>query len=245
MGFPRMLKAVRDLPKRQACLVPSAAQKQNLCICVFVVNAPDVRTSVPLTEADFRSAFRRAQIPGLKEVWQESFNVFLASFRGLANADKARRKPRLLQFALPSTTNAPSRQLHVGAEYHWHEVNRIFVYDVDRRYLNHSTVGKHVFDALEGPLALSFRLFKQEYREQSGRLWRTRYLLRPSEAVSPVLVERFYFPLNATAGKGRVWGIFKPVNRHWKCPACHKRCQSGDVSACEVAVELHRDHSDG
>lgn len=240
-----MLKAVCDLPKRQACLVPSAAQKQNLCICVFVVNTPDVRTSVPLTEADFQSACRRAQIPGLKEVWQESFNIFLASFRGLPNADNARRKARLLRFALPSTTNAPSKQLYVGAESHCHEVNRIFVYEVDTRLLKHSTVAKHVFDALEGPLALTFRLFKQEYRQHSGRQRRTRYLLRPSEAASPVLVERFYFPLDAAAGKGRVWGIFKPVNRHWKCPACHKRCQSGDVSACEAAVELHRVHVDG
>lgn len=235
-----MAQATADTPIWQPCLVQSAAEKQNLCICIFVVNTPDVRMPSPLTEADFRAACRDAQIPGLKEAWQESFNVFLASSKGLRNAEEVRRKPRLLRFAMPSTYYKNSRELYVTAESHWHEVDRIVIYEVDRKAVNHDTVAKHVFSALEGLLAPRFRLFKQEYRHHNSRRRRTRYLLRPSKKISPVLFERFYIPLDVACGNGNVWGIFKPVNRHWKCPACHKRCQAGDVSTCESAVELSR-----
>jgi len=235
-----MTQATCDTPNWQPCLVRSYAQKQNVYTCVFVVNTPDKQTSLPLTEGHVRAACLRAQMPGLKEVRQESFNVFLASFQGFANADKARRKKRLLRFAAPSTPNAPFGKLYVSAESHLHEVNRVFIYDIDTKPVNHDTVARHVFRALEGPLASCFRLYKQEYREHNGKQKRIRYLLRPSEDMSPILVERFYIPLDAPSGKQSVWGIFKPVNRSWKCPACHKRCQGGNVSTCKSAVELHR-----
>jgi len=238
-----MTHAACDTPEWQPCLVPSAAQKQNVYTCVFVVNTPEVRTPLVLTEDLVRAACVRAQMPGLRELWQESFNIFVASFNGWANADEARRRKRLLRFPVSSTTGSSSTKLYVSAESHWHEVNRVFVYDVDNP-VKHTTVARHVFKALEGPLASCFRLFKQEYREHIGRQRRTRYLLRPFEAISPILVERFYIPLDAASGKGNVWGIFKPVNRHWKCPACRKQCQGGDASACESAVELYRRNSD-
>ena len=235
-----MTQAAWNTPKWQPCLVPSAAQKQSVYICVFVVNTPDVRKPLRVTEELFRATCLLAKMPGFNEAWQESSNVFLASFKGFANADRARRKKQLLRFDVASTRKSPSYQLFLSAESHWHEVNRVFIYDVQRQSVNHDTVSRHVFRALEGPMAACFRLFKQDYTEHNGRQQRTRYLLRPSEAMSPIFVERFYFPLDTATGKGHVWGIFKPVNRTWKCPACHKRCQGGDASSCEAAVELHR-----
>jgi len=235
-----MTQATCDTPEWQPCLVPSAAQKLNVNTCVFVVNTPEVQTPLLLTEDLVRAACVRAQMSGLIELWQESFNIFVASFKGWANADQARRRKRLLRFPVPSTTNSSSKNLYVSAESHWHEVNRVFVYDVDKKPVKHTTVARHVFEALEGPLVSCFRLFKQDYKEHNGRQRRTRYLLRTSQVISPVLVERFYIPLDAASGEGNVWGIFKPVNRHWKCPACHKQCQGGDASACKSAVELFR-----
>lgn len=82
------------------------------------------------------------------------------------------------------------------------------------------------------------------YSEHRGHRERTLYLLRPSEGSVPIIIERFYIPLNAAVRNGNVWGIFKPVNRFWKSPACRKRCQVGNASACESAVELHRVESD-
>jgi hypothetical protein len=237
--FPNMEQATCDTPTSQACLAPSAAQKQNVYTCVFVVNTPDVRAASVITETEVQAACVRAKMPGLKHVRQESFNVFVAYFKGFANADNARRRARLLDFHMPSTKKARTSHLYVTAESHWHEINRIFIYDVNVKSVKPHTVAQHVFRALEGPLASCFRLFKQEYREHNGRRQRTRYLLRPSEASSMSPIERFYIPLDAPAGKGHVWGIFKPVNRHWKCPACHERCQGGDVSACEIAVGSH------
>ena len=235
-----MTQATWNTSSRQSCLVPSAAQKQNANTCVFVVDTPDVRTRLVLTEAQVRTACVRAKMPGLKDVWQDFSNVFVASFKVFPNADQARRRKHLLQFAVPSTKNVPSKKLFVSAESHWYEVNGVFICDVDRKSVKHDTVARHVFRALEGPLVSCFRLYKQDYREHNGRQERTRYLLRPSEAMSPILVERFYIPLDAPSGNRNVWGIFKPVNRNWKCPACHERCQGGNVSTCKSAIELHR-----
>lgn len=129
--FPHMTKAAYNTLKWRPCLVPSAAQKQSVCICVFVVRTPNMGKHLRLTEDLFRAACIRANMPGFKEAWQESSNIFLASFKRVANADHVRRKKQLLRFAVPSTRKAPSDQLFLSAESHWHEVNLVFVYDID------------------------------------------------------------------------------------------------------------------
>lgn len=240
--FPRMSQTTCETPDWQPCLVRLAAQKQGVYTCVFDVNNPDKQTSLPLTEDHVRAACLRAQMPGFKEVWQESFHVFLASFQGFANADKARRRKRLLHFAAPYSPNAPFEKLSVSAKPHWHEVNRVFIYDINTKPVNHYTVARHVFKALEGPMASCFRLYKQDYREHNGRQKRIRYLLRQCKHMSLIPVERLYIPLNAPLGEQNVWDIFKAVYRNWTCPACNKRCHSGDVSTCESAVDLLRVH---
>lgn len=96
--FPRMSQTTCDTPDWQPCLFRLAAQKQSVYTCVFGVNNPDKQTSLPLTEDHVRAACLHARMPGFKEVWQESFNVFLASFQGFANADKSPTKETTASF---------------------------------------------------------------------------------------------------------------------------------------------------
>lgn len=224
-NFPHLTQATCDTPIWQACLIASTARKLSSRTCIFILNSPDVRAKRDITEAEVRVACERAKLPGLKCVTRQTHSVFVAHFKSHDDAQRARQKARL-NLTLPSEASGQVARLCVKPESHWLEVNSVFVFETDTRSIKHETVSRRVFDALEGPLVSSFRLLRQEINGKRGAGERTRYILRPSDSVSPVFVERFYIPLDAAHGDGKVWGIFKPVNRHWKCPACHKKVSS-------------------
>jgi len=135
----------------------------------------------------------------------------------------------------PSTS---SKHPSVKAEYHWLEVNRVFFCDVKPRTVDQDAVAQLVFNALAGPLAAFFKIYQLEIRSKNGHVKRVRYLLRPSEAVCPIFVERFYIPLDTVDRQEKIWGIFKPWSKRWECPACHEKCQSGVINMCAHATEL-------
>jgi hypothetical protein len=202
------------------------------------LNSPDVQTSRDITEAEVRVAGQEAGLSGLTHVHRQTHSVFVAVFYTRYDAVQARQNARL-HFVVPSETSAPAAHLSVRAEFHQQEVNRLFAFETNSRSINHAAVYRRVFEALESPLASSFQLLQQLLKpRRESTDGRVRYILRPTKAVCPIFVERFYFPLDAADGESIVWGIFKPVHRHWKCPACHKKCQSGDSSTCENAALL-------
>lgn len=230
-----------DTPIWQACLVPSNARHAHYNTCIFILNSPDVRSDFDLTESDVRVACQEANFRGFTSIERQTHNVFVAFFSHNDDATQARQRARIKFEAFPGMTGKGSSplRLKVKAEPHCLHVNRVFVFETSIDSVNHATVARRVFDALDGPLAPVFHLFKLDLNTYGpGR--RIRYLLRPSEAVPPIHVERFYIPLDAANGKGHVWGIFKPHPKHYKCPGCHERCQSGKFNTCPVAVELQR-----
>lgn len=240
-NFPRFAQATSDTPVGQPCLIPSTTRIPDACTCVFILNSPDVRTQHDLTEAEVRAACQSAGLSGLTHVDRQTHCVFVAFFSTGSDAAKARKHARL-DFIAPTEYSASPARISVKAEAHWLEVNRVFIFETDNRAIKLKTVFRRVLEALQGPLASSFRLLKQNLRGKGKGGRQTRYILRPSEAVCPIFVERFYIPLDPPKRKGRekVWAIFKAVNRRWTCPACHEKCQAGEFSTCRSATLLGR-----
>lgn len=230
-----MVQATSETPEGQACLIPSAARRPDPRTCLFILNSPDVRPVFDLTESHVRVACQKAELRGLEFVTRQTHNVFVAFFSNKGAASQARQTARIKFEAFPGMEGIASNslRLEVRPESHSLQVNSIFAMEIDRSSINHDTVARHVFEALAGPLGPSFHLFRQQLRFR-----RTRYLLRPREIASPVFVERFYVPLDDSKDKGMVWGIFKPFPKHWLCPSCHERCQSGEFNNCQHAVQL-------
>jgi hypothetical protein len=236
--FPHLTQATSDTPVGQACLITSIARGgPDPRTCVFILNSPDARAQHELTEPEVRAACQKAGFSGLTSVTRQTHSVFVAYFNNKYDASHARSKLPL-EFAASLGTLAPSTRLRVTAETHYLEINRVFLFETGPRSVDHGTVCQRVFEALKGPLDSSILLFRQRFYTKKGLLKRTRYILRPSKAVCPIFVERFYIPLDAASGDGKVWGIFKPFNRNWTCPACHERCQSGDESTFKSSTLL-------
>jgi hypothetical protein len=219
--------------------------------CVFILNCPDVRTQHDITEPEVRAACQNAGLSRLTYVNRQTHSVFVASFSSKYDAQQARQKVQL-RFQTSLSISAPSVHLTIKAESHFLEINRVFVFETSPGFVRHKTVCLRVFEALAGPLTASMLLFRQQLQWRNGVFQRTRYILRPSEAVCPMFVETFYIPLDAASGSGKIGGIFKPSNRHWTCPACHEKCQSGEWNACrfstllfgpETAEGITRNHS--
>lgn len=241
-SFPRLSHAMSNTCSETPCFVPTIARRIEPLACMFVLNTPDMCIKTDLTEAEIRAACQQAKLPGMTEVTRQNHNVFVVSFANRDDAKSARRKARL-SFAVAPDTSAQHLRFSVGAEFHWPKNNYVYFCDIKRRFPNHESVSRHVFEALEGPVASSLRLHKLNITNKKGRVTRIRYILRPLETLSPICVERFYIPLAANE-EGHIWGIFKPWSKHWECPGCHKKCQAGDVNACEFATELPRVTSD-
>lgn len=233
-----MIQATSDTPSEQGCLVLSTARRADHCTCIFILDSPDVRSGSNVTEDEVSAACEKAGLPGFSHVMRQTQNVFVAFFADRNDANRARKKKVHLKLAAATDTTTPSAGLKVKSESHWLHVNTTFMCDTRRLHVNHLTVARRVFQALNGPLASSFQLLRQEVKSKLGAVKRIRYLLRLSKTVTPIFVERFYIPLDTTNDAGYAFGIFKPWCRHWDCPCCHQKCQTGLVSTCPDAVEL-------
>lgn len=98
----------------------------------------------------------------------------------------------------------------------------------------HATIPKRVFEALDGPIAASLQLLKQE-----GTNYYLRYMIRLTASAPPIFVERFFIPLDSLGGDGKIWGIFRPIKRDMECTMCQEKCQAGPVSTCPYATLMH------
>jgi hypothetical protein len=204
---------------------------------VFILNSPDVRSQLDITEAEVRAACQKAEFPGFSHVTRQTRSVFVVSFSTKHEASQARKSARLA-FTSSVGTSALSKRLVVRAEVNFLEISHVFFFEADPGSVDHETVCRRVFEALKGPLDSSILLFRQKIYRDRGASLRIRYILRPFEAVRPIFVERFYIPLDGASGGGKVWAIFKPYYRGWICPACSEKCQSGDQSFCRSSALL-------
>jgi hypothetical protein len=228
--FPCLTQATSATPIGQACLMTSTCRGEaDPCTCVFILNSPYVRTQHDITEAGVRDACQKAGFSKYSHVTRQTHSVFVVFFPSKYEASQA-RKNALLEFPSVVGTSTLPTGLSVRPEAHFLEMNSVFFFEAQPGSVNHETSCQRVFEALKGPLDSSILLCRQEITRDKSASIRTRYILRPYEAVCPIFVERFYVPLDAASVGGKVRAIFKPYYRGWICPACGERCQSGDES---------------
>ena len=233
--FPRLMQATSTMPSTQPCFVPASTREHDSNGCLFILNTPDTIAGRIINNPDVRVACTQASFEGFKDVIRHNYNMFVAYFDTRRRARHAGHVWALnfsVSSAEPKTTNAST--LIVRPSWYLPGAHNLFCCSIPKTSTNtHATIFERVFEALDGPMVVSFQLLKQKADND-----RVRYMLRRPPSAPSVYVERFYIPLDNASGDGKIWGIFKPMNMNSKCKLCKEHCQAGRSSTCPYTTVM-------
>jgi hypothetical protein len=227
--FPRLVQTTSTLPSTQPCFVPASTREHDSNGCLFILNTPDSIVGHVITAPDVRVACTQTLFEGFKDVIRHNYNMFVAYFDTRRKAQQAGHVWALnfpVTSADPKSTNVST--LIVRPSWYLPGAHNLFCCSIPKASTKtHATIFERVFEALDGPMAASFQLLKQNAGND-----RVRYILRRPPSALSIYIKRFYIPLDDASGGGKIWGIFRPMNMNSKCKLCKKQCQPGTSSTC-------------
>ena len=235
--FPKLVQATSTLPSSQPCFVPTSTREYDSTGCLFVLNTPDVITGRIITAPDVRLACQQACFEGFRDVIRHNYNMFVAYFD---TRRKARQAGHVWALNFPVTSADPNSTnvstLIVRSSWYLPGAHNLFCCSIPKASTKtHATIFERVFEALDGPMAASFQLLKQNAGND-----RVRYILRRPPSALSIYIKRFYIPLDDASGGGKIWGIFRPMNMNSKCKLCKEQCQTGTSSICPYSTLMQK-----
>lgn len=224
--FPRMQPATSDTLKTQACYVPFAGRLGSDPAVIFVLDTPDTPTG-PMTEACVRARLNHRDVIDVK---RRNDNIFAATFADWRPTQRLLDRPAFSFPRLTATGVSSQSCVYAEVEFHLFWPPRVFVCDTEHINVQHSIAAQRLSESLQGTKR-SYELFVQNVAPKP-----IRYILRFSSQEPEPLVQQFHLPLDGRDGK--VWGVFRPLNKSVDCIYCSQRCQSGAENSCKFAFRI-------